>query len=94
MTISGVTAATAGSYGVITSEVSAAQATMAMTGASATTRSTRPACVVAASRSQVAIVRTRSKRSAITPAYALKTSEGTNRAIPAAPTQPSDPVRS
>ena len=54
----------------------------------------RPACHAAHRTSDCTMSRTRSVRSATTPAYALKSNAGTKRTIPAAPTQARECVRS
>ena len=89
-----MTAADADSNGPMAIAVTLASTTIATTGPEASTTTASAAWDAAASRSLATITRTRSKRSASTPAYGLVRMAGTSRTTVVAPTQASDSVRS
>ncbi len=93
LTTEGIVAATAGLYTTLVADVNAANTSTSTTGPPAAATAAAPPCQPAQARSDEIINRIRSVRSAITPPYGLRTSAGMNRTSPAAPTQPSEPVR-
>jgi hypothetical protein len=90
----GVRAAVAGSYTVLSVELSAAVSITSTTGASNAVPAASAIMTTTLHTSMTTISRTRSNRSAITPPYAPKTIAGTNRTTVDAPTHAVDPVSS